>query len=1093
MGTFGSSSGHRAGGALSVYVGLALCLAADVSFAHSAYRYYVPNGLGLGCIACHSSAAGGDHRNPFGQDFQALLCPPAPPATRRATDEVCSSLSNPDPRVLNHGVLDYGKFWSVLYRLDSDGDGQQNGLELGDACGVWTEGETPARTTDISRPGFANSMTTAPSADVDEDGVPDACDNCAQLSNPDQLDADQDDRGDACDCAPLDAGRSRSTLAYLDEDQDGVATAGDAVEVCAGALLPSGYTELPGEDCDDDNASIWRHEPAFLDGDGDGYTRSEVATSVCIGEQYETPYVSTSLGVDCDDQRADRWALRLGYLDIDGDGWSSQSEAVSLCTGAALPSSPNYSESSAGLDCNDLDSDRFQYRLLYVDEDGDGYGRTAQPRMICSGAQVVPPYALGSVGLDCDDADPTRMVVATGLDEDGDGYASPDSGLVCGPAAETSTFLGVDCDDGDGARFQWRDAYQDLDGDGVARSDEAVPVCSGAQLPSGFVAEPGADCDDDPADDPAAAESDHPENAHNRYRLAVVYLDHDGDGVFGDVSVERCVGEGLPAGVSASAGDDCDDADPAISPLADELVADGIDQDCDGFELCFVDADGDGFVRDHVVTLLSADLDCTDAREAGALAPLGDCNDGRADVSPTAPEVCDAFARDNDCDGRADDADDDVVGRTPHYLDLDGDGFGAVLAGHFCRPPPETVTADGDCNDEDGSVYPAAPEDCSADVDSNCDGRQGAQDLDGDGIPACADCDDADPTVYPGSFEFPGDNIDQDCDGREYCYVDQDHDGYTADYSLVILSADTDCLDPGEASFGGGLLDCNDDDSEVFPGAEETCADVIDRNCDGRVPTVDYDGDGFVNCEDCNDDDKTIHPLAAEHPGDGLDSDCDGLELCFLDVDEDGYLADTPATRTAEDLSCGGPGLAHLGTPAEDCDDLEGAVNPAAQELCNGRDDDCDGAVDEEATGLLRFARDLDGDGFTDDDDQLYACAAPSGYAVPSELPDCADDDAAVHPGAHDLPGDGIDQDCDGLDATGDEAETPRPPPEASGAPASPQPQDEGCASTGSWSTAGWLALMLVVWRPKRRRAPHASTLPRRRPAAPEPEQRVLS
>lgn len=46
-----------------------------------------------------------------------------------------------------------------LCRADSDGDGQTNGEELGDPDCVWRPGSAPARTTDISHPGFADSKT----------------------------------------------------------------------------------------------------------------------------------------------------------------------------------------------------------------------------------------------------------------------------------------------------------------------------------------------------------------------------------------------------------------------------------------------------------------------------------------------------------------------------------------------------------------------------------------------------------------------------------------------------------------------------------------------------------------------------------------------------------------------------------------------------------------------------------------------------------------------------------------------------------------------------------------------------------------------
>lgn len=48
--------------------------------------------------------------------------------------------------------------------MDSDGDGLTNGFELGDPCGVWKEGATPAYTTDISHPGNATSKPVSRTA-----------------------------------------------------------------------------------------------------------------------------------------------------------------------------------------------------------------------------------------------------------------------------------------------------------------------------------------------------------------------------------------------------------------------------------------------------------------------------------------------------------------------------------------------------------------------------------------------------------------------------------------------------------------------------------------------------------------------------------------------------------------------------------------------------------------------------------------------------------------------------------------------------------------------------------------------------------------
>jgi hypothetical protein len=175
----------------------------------------------------------------------------------------------------------------------------------------------------------------------------------------------------------------------------------------------------------------------------------------------------------------------------------------------------------------------------------------------------------------------------------------------------------------------------------------------------------------------------------------------------------------------------------------------------------------------------------------------------------------------------------------------------------------------------------------------------------------------------------------------------------------------------------------------------------------GDDAELDEDGDGYTSAEDCDDSDGDVNPGATEICN-GIDDDCDTdvdedvTTMFYADTDGDTY-GDAAATAVED---CAAPD----GYVADDtdCNDLEGAVNPGATEVCNGIDDDCDTAVDEDVT--TTFYADVDGDTFGDASATLEDCSMPSGYVV--DATDCDDTDGSVNPSAVELCN-GVDDDCD--------------------------------------------------------------------------------
>ncbi len=139
------------------------------------------------------------------------------------------------------------------------------------------------------------------------------------------------------------------------------------------------------------------------------------------------------------------------------------------------------------------------------------------------------------------------------------------------------------------------------------------------------------------------------------------------------------------------------------------------------------------------------------------------------------------------------------------------------------------------------------------------------------------------------------------CTGVTF-YADLDRDGYGSALFGTRLGCAGDATPAGYAAVDG---DCDENDEMVHPGATEVC-NMKDDNCNGQT-------------------DENAPPV-----------------MMWPDADGDGYY--TFQTGTPK-IACGD--VAGYAARGGDCDDKDPTVHPGATEVCNLKDDNCDGRVDE--------------------------------------------------------------------------------------------------------------------------------------------------